>query len=118
MKKIVLLTLFLAFATVQAAPNPKYQAKYAAAAAAYQKQDFQAAFKILLPLAQQGDKTAQNNVAVLYLDGLGIPKNPKMALMWFAKAAAQGEAEAQFMAGLMYSEGNGTAHGMHSGHAH
>ncbi len=81
---------------------------YQQAALAYQKQDFVSAFRLLFPLAQKGDKTAQHNLAVLYQDGLGVEANAKLALYWYEQAAKQGEAEAQFMAGLMYSQGEGS----------
>ncbi|MDO4434153.1 MAG: tetratricopeptide repeat protein [Alysiella sp.] len=80
---------------------------YAQAIAAYEKQDFQAAFALLKPLAEQGDKVAQHNLAVLYQEGLGVPADAVKALYWYEKAAEQGEAEAQFQAALMYSQGEG-----------
>ena len=88
-------------------PISTHEAEYAQAAAAYQKQDFATVIRLLQPLAEQGDATAQHNLAVLYQDGLGVPASAEKALYWYEKAAAQGQAEAQFMAGLMYSDGNG-----------
>ena len=88
-------------------PVSTHEAEYAQAAAAYQKQDFATVIRLLQPLAEQGDATAQHNLAVLYQDGLGVPASAEKALYWYEKAAAQGQAEAQFMAGLMYSDGNG-----------
>ena len=88
-------------------PVSAHEAEYAQAAAAYQKQDFATVIRLLQPLAEQGDATAQHNLAVLYQDGLGVPASAEKALYWYEKAAEQGQAEAQFMAGLMYSDGNG-----------
>ena len=90
-------------------PVSAHEAEYAQAAAAYQKQDFATVIRLLQPLAEQGDATAQHNLAVLYQDGLGVPASAEKALYWYEKAAEQGQAEAQFMAGLMYSDGIGTA---------
>lgn len=108
MKKL-LLTLLLACTASAYATQPENanQAKYAQAVQAYTKHNFQAAFRILKPLAKQGDKTAQHNLAVLYQDGLGVKADAKQALYWYEQAAKQGEAEAQFMAGKMYSDGDG-----------
>lgn len=91
----------------QKAAAPQYTLEQATAA--YQKRDFQTAFKILSALANQGNAMAQNNLAVLYQDGLGTKADSAAAFKWYKKAAMQGHAEAQFMTGLMYSEGNGTA---------
>lgn len=74
---------------------------------AYQKGDFQAAFRVLENLAKQGNSEAQYNLAVLYQDGLGVAKSDDQAFYWYEKAAWQGLAEAQFMTGLLYSEGEG-----------
>lgn len=88
------------------APNP--QTVHQQIIAAAQKQDFQAAFTLLKPLAEQGDAAAQHNLAVFYQDGLGVSADARQALYWYEQAAAQGLAESQFMAGLMYSDGMGT----------
>ncbi|MDK4554752.1 tetratricopeptide repeat protein [Kingella kingae] len=92
-----------AFAQKQPAPSAN-DAIYAQAVAAYQREDFATVHKLLLPLAEQGDATAQHNLAVLYQDGLGTKADIAQALMWYEKAAAQGNAEAQFMAGLLHSD--------------
>lgn len=42
-------------------------------------------------LARQGDPAAQNNLGLLWKDGLGsTPKDPHQAAAWFLKAAQQG----------------------------
>ncbi|XXQ67671.1 tetratricopeptide repeat protein [Neisseriaceae bacterium B1] len=111
MKKIILCVFALVASFQLAAQTPATKPinlRYQQAIAAYQKQDFQAAFQLLEPMAKAGDKTAQHNLAVLYQDGLGTKQDDKKALYWYEQAAKQGEAEAQFMAGLMYSDGIGT----------
>lgn len=110
MKKIVLLTLALCTSLHLAAKTPAASptdAHYQPAIEAFQKQDFQAAFQLLEPLAKAGDAVAQHNLAVLYQDGLGMPQNNQKAFYWYEQAAQGGEAEAQFMVGLMYSDGIG-----------
>ena len=109
--KIILSILLLAVSSVQAAPrsNTKNQAIYSQAIVAVQQKNFTKALQLLQPLANQGDAVAQNNIAVLYEEGLGVPRSDKEALKWYHKAAQQGQAEAQFMVGLFHAEGRGTA---------
>ncbi|MBI0416887.1 MAG: sel1 repeat family protein, partial [Nitrosomonadaceae bacterium] len=45
--------------------------------------------------AAQGNADAQNNIAVMYLTGEGVPKSTSKAVEFFQKAAAQGNADAQ-----------------------
>ena len=85
---------------------------YQQAALAYQKQDFVSAFRLLFPLAQKGDKTAQHNLAVLYQDGLGVEANAKLALYWYEKAAAQGHHEAMNNLAARYATGTGVKQDM------
>lgn len=109
--KTALLTIFFAACTHAASPQIKTTDKqiiYHQAVEASKKQDYTTAFKLLLPLAKQGDAIAQNNIAVLYHDGLGVKQNDNEALKWYRKAAEQGIAEAQFDTGLMYARGQGT----------
>lgn len=109
MKKIGFCGLALLMSLNLAAQTPTNQTdpRYQQAIAAYQKNDFQAAFKLLEPMAKAGDKTAQHNLAVMYQDGLGVARDEKKALYWYEQSGKNGEAEAQFMAGLMYSDGIG-----------
>lgn len=109
------LTVFLISTTLAAAcaaqapgTRAKGEAVLQQAAQAGKRGDYLAAFKLLKPLAQQGNAVAQNNIAVLYQDGLGVKKNEGEALKWYRKAAEQGLAEAQFDTGLMYARGLGT----------
>ena len=44
--------------------------------------------------ARQGDPEAQNNLGVIYANGLGIEKDLKKAYLWFALATAGGNAKA------------------------
>ena len=58
--------------------------------------------------AKQGDSEAQYNLALMYDNGDGIPKNEKKALHWYLESAKQGDSEAQLKLALMYIEGDGT----------
>lgn len=57
--------------------------------------------------ADQGDATAQVELARIFQMGLGVRSNLVKAAIWYKKAAAQGHADAQFNLGLMYLEGIG-----------
>lgn len=59
--------------------------------------------------AEQGDATAQYNLAVMYELGDGVFKNHEEALHWYKNAAEQGLANAQHNLALMYYHGKGTA---------
>ena len=61
-------------------------------------------FKETKERAEQGDAEAQYNLAVMYDMGVGAPKNYSESGKWYAKAAAQGIAEAQFQLGVRYYE--------------
>ena len=74
---------------------------------AYEQSDYQTAFKLWLPLAEQGDAKAQFNLGVMYADGRGVKQDDVEAVKWFRKAAEQGDADAQFNLGVMYRNGQG-----------
>ena len=40
---------------------------------AYERKDYETAYKLILPLAQQGLAIAQYNLGVMYRDGQGVP---------------------------------------------
>ena len=58
-------------------------------------------------LANAGDAKAQHDMALLYLSGRHVPKDPSQAAAWFEKAAVQGLANAQFNLGVLYQRGEG-----------
>ncbi|MEQ1847607.1 MAG: SEL1-like repeat protein, partial [Nitrospira sp.] len=75
--------LLLAVGTVWAGP-------FEDSTAAYKRGDYATAFKIIQPLATQGDADAQYNLGVMYRDGHGVPQDSREAVKWFRLAAAQG----------------------------
>lgn len=74
---------------------------------AYAHGDYGAALALWRPLAEQGVARAQNNLGVIYENGMGVPKNPAEALKWYRLAAEQGYAGAQNNLGLIYALGRG-----------
>jgi uncharacterized protein len=61
------------------------------AAAAVKRRDYAAALRLIRPLAEQGDASAQYNLGVFYDNGLGVPQDYVSALMWLNLSAAQGK---------------------------
>ena len=76
---------------------------------AMERGDYATAFKISLPLAEQGDAEAQYNLGFMYDDGLGVPQDYAEAMKWYRKSAEQGDADAQNNLGSMYKEGQGVS---------
>jgi TPR repeat protein len=62
------------------------------AMAAYQRQDFTAALRIFLPLADQGNADAQNNLGLMYDNGRGVPQDYVQAHKWFNLSASRSAA--------------------------
>lgn len=71
------------------------------------RHDYQAALKLLQPLATQGNPEAQLYVGVMYENGQGVKKNPAQAVKWYRKAALKGNMFAQRNLGDMYFYGQG-----------
>jgi len=82
-------------------------ADLAAGVQAYINGDYSTALKEFLPLAKQGDATAQHNLGVMYDRGQGVRQDYVEAAKWWRMAAQQGNSAAQFNLGLMYDEGHG-----------
>jgi hypothetical protein len=94
--------LLLTVSTVWAGP-------FEDATDAYQRGDYATAFKIIQPLAAQGDAHAQYNLGAMYLQGHGVPQDATEAIKWFRLAAEQGDADAQASLGALYLIGYGVA---------
>jgi TPR repeat protein len=76
---------------------------------AYERRDYPAAARELLPLAQQGDARAQNNSGGMHAEGRGVARDEAEAIRWYRKAAEQGDATAQSSLASMYEQGRGVA---------
>jgi len=77
------------------------------AEAAYFAGNYEKAFRLLKPLAEQGDGWAQYTLGVLYDNGDGVPEDDAKAVYWYRKAAERGNAQAQSNLGMMYVTGEG-----------
>jgi TPR repeat protein len=89
------------------APSPEQGAE--SGTAAFERRDFEKAFELLEPIAQQGDADAQFRVGFMYLHGRGVKRDFAEAMRWLGQAADQGHAEAQYNLALNYAGGRGTA---------
>jgi uncharacterized protein len=76
---------------------------------AYNRQDYKEAFRLILPIAKEGNADAQTKLGDLYYKGQGVPQDYKEALKWYRLSAEQGYAEAQVELGLMYADGQGVS---------
>jgi TPR repeat protein len=65
------------------------------------------AFRLYQRSAQQGHAVAQNNLGLMYGNGMGVDKDEREAVQWCRKAADQGYALAQYVLGTMYANGMG-----------
>lgn len=64
----------------------------------------QKAFDALLPIAEAGDPVAQRYIGIFYDEGYGVvDRIDSEAMHWFRRAAEQGDAEAAYGLGHMYS---------------
>ena len=83
--------------------------------AAMKNGDYEAAYKLLYPLAVEGNATAQDCVGTMLSEGLGVGKDEIQAVSWYEKSAGQGNAQAQYGLGVMYFNGQGVEKDLQKG---
>ena len=59
--------------------------------------------------AEQGNLEAQLYLASAYYEGYRVPQSFEQSALWHHKATEQNSMEAQFLLGVMYSEGLGVS---------
>jgi TPR repeat protein len=74
---------------------------------ALDKGDFRTAVRIYSELSNQGDRTAQRQLGLMYDEGQGIAKQHHQAVRWYSVAASQGDPEAPYYLGRIYQDGRG-----------
>jgi uncharacterized protein len=79
----------------------------ARATAAYARQDYITAVRILTPLALHGNARAQSFLGFMYENGYGTPQAYDAAADLYRQAAICGNPFGQSMLGLMYDKGHG-----------
>jgi TPR repeat protein len=102
MRLLKLLLFLFVFAAGPAIAGP-----FEDATAAFNKGDYEAAMRLIRPLAEQGNVEAQFNLGVMYAQGKGVPQDYAQAAAWYRKAADQSDVRAQNNLGLMYDKGQG-----------
>ena len=107
-RSIMKLAMAVAAAVAVSSCNESPSAQLDQGQAAYDREDWQAAYRLLKPLADQGYAPAQYNLGVMYRDGKGVPQDYATAASWLRKAA-EGNAAAQSRLGRMYENGQGVA---------
>ena len=95
-------TVFVVSAAMPAMAGPMEDA-----AAAWERQDYATAEKLLRPLAEQGRAAAQHLLARMYENGQGVPRSNVEAAKWYGLAAARGHAGAQLYLANLYFVGDG-----------
>lgn len=76
-----------------AAPIPAWADLYQASAAA-DRQDFPRAFELFRELAETGQPVAQENLAVMYVNGEGVKRDNVLGYAWASMAIENGGSEA------------------------
>ena len=75
---------------------------------AYKQKDYAAALPLLTSAAKKGHVQAQFYLGVCYSLGYGTPRKPAEALLWYERAAAQGNRDALYNCGQYYLTGAGS----------
>ncbi len=69
---------------------------------AFEAEDYEKAFRLLLPNAEQGNARAQCNIASMYHLGAGVIADGRKAVEWYLRAARQEIREERSMFALAY----------------
>jgi TPR repeat protein len=88
------LALLIVLIAALGAAAPALALPQAKAEAAYARGDYPTAFKLWLPLAEQGSARAQANIARMYERGEWVAPDKAMAGEWYRRAADQHAADA------------------------
>jgi TPR repeat protein len=97
-----------------AAAHGHPESQYRVAMTLLEGHDLSGAAEWLLKAADQGHVKAMKQLASMYKDGRGVPKDETRAAKWYERATqqgqdGQGDAGAELALGLMYTEGQGVA---------
>ena len=79
-RKILTFILTSIWLLFWASPSIALVTKYQEAVDAYNREDYKAAYKLILPLAKKGFAQAQYNLGVMHEKGKGVKKNLKKCI--------------------------------------
>lgn len=86
MSKLMRVLAFLAMACLGSVAHADlYRAE-----AAYQKKDYETAFRLFREIAELGHPLAQETLAIMYVQGEGVPRNNVLGLAWAQLARENG----------------------------
>lgn len=105
--KRALLTVVVAVAVLVSIADFSHAASLRQGVVVFNRQEYASASRIFVPLATEGDPTAQSYLGFMFETGRGVPQNYTEAAMWYRRAAEQGESLAQYSLGLLYDRGQG-----------
>ena len=74
---------------------------------AYQRGDYATAMKLIRPLAEQGNVSAEYNLGTMYYNGEGTRRDYAEAMKWYRMAAERGDVESARRVGFMNANGQG-----------
>lgn len=77
--------------------------------AAYFNGNYAGALRLWIPLADEGNANARNNVGIMYENGQGVSRDYAEAVRLYRLAAECGHADAQLNLGLMVEDGRGAS---------
>ena len=91
---LLALTFLFLFSCSEEKPKPEPKDDFQNAQDAYDRQDYETAYKLLTPLGEQGHAFAQFNLGTLYDKGKGVPQDYVLAHMWWNIAGSNGDKNA------------------------
>ena len=97
----------VAVAMLAASFGSAFAVDLVSAQAAYDKGDFDDAFKQFLTMAEEGNALAMSSTGVMFDMGQGTKKDYDKAVEWYKKSAEAGNQFGQFNLGTMYYMGTG-----------
>ena len=104
---ILTTTLCLTIAVLLGSAGSSVSADFQKGLTAYSSGDYATALREWIPLADQGEASAQYNLGLLYDNGKSVLQDYKAAVKWYRLATEQGHAKAQSNLGLLYAKGKG-----------
>jgi TPR repeat protein len=74
---------------------------------AYQRGDYATAMKLIRPLAEKGNVSAEYNLGTMYYNGEGTKRDYAEAMKWYRMAAQHGDVESARRVGFMNANAQG-----------
>lgn len=98
--------IFLMLGINACAPDKDIDAYFNKGRSYFEERNYAAAYRELLPLAEQGHPGAQYYIGQLYAQGeAGLSQDMQEAFQWYLKAAEQNHPMAQYTIGTMFKYG-------------